>query len=102
VGSPFAFAAESRNSRCSTACRRLAAFHEFVQAGLLASYGPNIVEIYRRGATFVDKILKGAKPAELPVEQPPTYELAVNVATARALGLTIPQTLRVRAEHLID
>lgn len=80
----------------------MAAFREFAQAGLLASYGPNIVEIYRRGAVFVDRILKGAKPAELPVEQPPTYELAINVATARALGLTIPQALRVRADHLID
>jgi len=80
----------------------MAAFRELAQAGLLASYGPNIVEIYRRGATFVDRILKGAKPAELPVEQPPTYELAINVATARALGLTIPQALRVRADHLID
>jgi putative ABC transport system substrate-binding protein len=80
----------------------MAAFREFAQAGLLASYGPNIVEIYRRGAVFVDRILKGAKPAELPVEQPPTYELAINVATARALGLTIPPALRVRADHLID
>ena len=80
----------------------MAAFREFPEAGLLASYGPNILEIYRRGATFVDRILKGAKPAELPVEQPPTWELAINAATARALGLTIPQTLRVRADHVID
>jgi len=80
----------------------LAAFRAFAEAGLVASYGPNIVELYRRGASFVDKILKGSKPAELPVEQPSTHELVLNLATARALGLTLPQTLLVRADRLID
>ncbi len=76
--------------------------NEFAEAGGLISYGSNSAERWRRAATFVDKILKGAKPADLPVEQPTRFELVVNMKTAKALGLTIPQTILVRADRLIE
>ena len=70
----------------------------FVVAGGLLSYAPSYIELFRRAATYVDKILKGAKPADLPIEQPTTFELVINPKTATVLGLTIPQSLRVQAE----
>jgi putative tryptophan/tyrosine transport system substrate-binding protein len=66
------------------------------------SYGPNIPELWSRAAVYVDKILKGRKPGDLPVEQPTTFELAINARTARAIGLTIPRSLVLRADRIVD
>jgi len=85
-------------ARLPTMCN----FREFVEAGGLMSYGPNFPDQFRRAADYVDKILRGAKPGDIPVEQPTKFDLAINLITAKALGLEIPPTLLARADEVIE
>ena len=75
---------------------------QIAKAGVMMAYGPNRIDLYRRAASYVDKILKGAKPADLPVEQPTRFEFIINLKTAQALGLTIPQSTLQQATELIQ
>jgi putative ABC transport system substrate-binding protein len=77
-------------------------FKEFVQDGGLMSYGPNMTRMFRSAASYVDRILRGARPGDLPIERPTTFELAINLKTAKTLGLTIPPSVLGRADQLID
>ena len=75
---------------------------ELVEAGGLMSYGPSISDNFRRAAAYVDKIFKGAKPGELPIEQPVTFEMVVNLKTAKAIGLTVPPIVMLQANRVIE
>ena len=88
----------SKEHRLPTMANRV----EEVEAGLLMSYGPNRIEQFRQAAAYADKILRGTKPADLPVEQPTKFEMVINLKTAKALGITIPQTLLARADRIIE
>jgi len=104
MSTPFTFV-HRREIVDLAAEQRIAAvyeFHLFVEQGGLMSYGVNIPEMSRRGAVYVDKILRGAKPGDLPIEQPTKFEFAINLKTAKALGLTIPPSLLQRADQVIE
>ncbi len=99
------FVSERRRLVDLAAKNRLPAMYnvrEYVDSGGLIAYGPNLADLYRRAATYVDKILKGANPGDLPVEQPTKFELVINIKTAEALGITIPQSVLGRADQVIQ
>ena len=104
VGDPLTFTHRVEINKLAQGSRlpTMSANREFVVAGSLLSYGTNFLELWRRSAELVDKILRGAKPADIPVEQPTKFNLVVNLITARALGLTIPPTLLARADEVIE
>jgi putative ABC transport system substrate-binding protein len=104
LASPFFRSQRFRIAKLAVAHRlpSMVPHRAYVEAGGLRSYGPDFRDLIRRTAVFVDKILKGAKPADLPIEQPTKFELVINLKTAEALGLTIPQTLLLRADQVIE
>ena len=106
IVTPSPFAASQQDRLVGFAAeRRLPTMYfseDFAEAGGLMSYGPSIVDAYRRAATYVDRILKGAKPGDLPVEQPTRFDLVVNAKTAKRLGLALPATILLRASRVID
>jgi putative ABC transport system substrate-binding protein len=104
LGSAMLFAERKRLVDLAAKNRLPAVYatREFVDAGGLMSYGPNVADLFRRAATYVDKILKGAKPGDLPVERPTKFEMVINLRVTKTLGLTIPQSLLERADHVVE
>jgi ABC-type uncharacterized transport system substrate-binding protein len=104
TGDPLVNAQRLRITTFSLAARLPTMFsqRQYVEVGGLMSYGPNFLDLNRRAADYVDKILRGAKPAELPVEQPTRFDLVINLITARALGIAVPSTLLARADEVIE
>jgi putative ABC transport system substrate-binding protein len=104
IDDPIFFAHRTILLKLASAAR-LPTIHDlrrWPEAGALMSYGPNLYDLFRRSATYVDRILKGSKPADLPVEQPTKFELMINLRTAKALGLTIPDKLLALADDVIE
>jgi putative ABC transport system substrate-binding protein len=103
IGDPFFFAHRTMLLKRASKARLpvIGGAREFAADGALMSYGPNLSDVFRRSAGYVDKILKGAKPADLPIEQPTKFELVINLKTAKALGITIPESILVRADEVI-
>ena len=103
LGDPVLYAHASRIGNLAARHRipAVAGAREYINVGGLVAYGPTFTDNYRRAATYVDKILKGTKPADLPVEQPTTFELVINARTAKSLGITIPNSLVMRADEII-
>ena len=104
LGNPIVFAERQRLAELAIKHRlsTMSDVRDVVEAGGLMSYSPNWDDLYRRGAIYVDKILKGAKPADLPVEQATKFELAINLKTAKAIGLMIPHSVLARADQIIE
>ena len=104
VGDPLASTNRIRINTLALAARlpTIYVIREFVEAGGLMSYGPNFADLFRRAADYVDKILRGTKPGDIPVEQPTKFDLVINLTTAKALGLTIPESFLVRADEVIE
>lgn len=104
IGDPITFAPAARVPERALRARLPAMYlaRDVALAGGLITYGPDFLQIYRRAADYVDRILRGAKPAEMPIEQPTTFQLVINLKTARALNLTVPPSLRVRADEVIE
>src|SRR5262245_39251829 len=102
IGAPLAGSGIARAQAPQPRLPAMYPFRECADAGGLMSYGPSLNHLFRQAATFVDKILKGAKPADLPIEQPTKFELVINVKVAKALGLTVPPSLLTLADELIE
>jgi putative ABC transport system substrate-binding protein len=104
LGDPMFFGERTRIAELAAKSRLplMSGTREHAEAGGLMAYGPNLRDQFRRAASYVDKILKGAKPADLPVEQPTKFELVVNLKTAKALGLTIPPSVLARTDEIIE
>ena len=104
VADPLVFSNRARIHTLAMAARLPAIYNsrEYVEMGGLMSYGPNFPDMFRRAADMVDKILRGAKPGDLPVEQPTQFDLVINLTTAKALGLEVPPSLLARADEVIE